>query len=371
MLRPSAWHCTTGGAVADDSGDKTEDPTPKKLQEARDEGQVAYSPEVSTAVLLLGGAIILLFQGPALYAGCADVFRLCMGRGLLTEVTDGSLMGILAGVWAPVIGPLAIITCLLAVLGLSSSILQVGLHASSKAITPKFTRLNPMAGLGRLFGVRGLMRFAVNLLKLVVIVAVAYVVLRGRILEGLHADLDVGRRLAHEAWILWSLFLTLALVLAAIALLDLLYQRWQHHRDLMMTKQEVKEEYRQSEGDPLVKSKIRQVQRQMAQRRMMQEVPKADVVITNPTHVAVALRYDPAEMASPVVVAKGYDAVAQRIKAIAAEHGVTQVENIELARALARKVEIGHPIPTEFFTAVAEILAFVYRLRGRKADGRT
>jgi flagellar biosynthetic protein FlhB len=155
----------------------------------------------------------------------------------------------------------------------------------------------------------------------------------------------------------------LASVLFIIAAGDFIFQRIQHTKDLMMTKQEIKEEIKQSEGDPLIKSKIRQIQRQMAQRRMMQEVPKADVIITNPTHVAVALKYDKATMAAPIVLARGYDDVAQRIKAIAAEHGIVQVENIALARALAKELDVGDAVPVKWYQAVAEILSMVYKLK--------
>ena len=179
--------------------------------------------------------------------------------------------------------------------------------------------------------------------------------------------MDLRERFGEKVWILFYLALLLATVLGVIAVFDYVYQRWQHAKDQRMTKQEVKEEHKQAEGDPLLKGKIRQIQRQMAQQRMMEEVPKADVVITNPTHVAVALRYDATEMLAPIVVAKGYDAVAQRIKRVAAENDVIQVENVPLARALAKSVDIGHPIPTDMFQAVAQVLSHVYKLKGKTA----
>ena len=171
-------------------------------------------------------------------------------------------------------------------------------------------------------------------------------------------------QLIDGAWLMFQVGMTLSLVLALIAALDFLYQRFQHDKDLRMSKQEVKEEMKQSDGDPLVKQRIRQVQRQMAQQRMMEEVPQADVIITNPTHVAVALKYDAESMGAPVVVAKGYDLVAQRIKSIAAEHNIVQIENVPLARALAKDVEIGQAIPVDHYQAVAEVLSMVYKLKG-------
>jgi flagellar biosynthetic protein FlhB len=233
-----------------------------------------------------------------------------------------------------------------------------------KPLVPKASRISPASGFQRLFGLRGLMRFVFSLLKLSIVVTVAWFLISDVIFAHLTLSRDLAQRFVGESWILWILAMILAGCLMAIGIFDMLYQRFQHHKDLMMTKQEIKEEFKQSEGDPLVKAKVRQIQRQMAQQRMMQEVPGADVVITNPTHVAVALKYDAKTMAAPVVVAKGYDAVAQRIKKLAAEHGVVMVENVPLARSLAKKVEIGHPIPTDFFQAVAEVLSTVYRLKG-------
>jgi flagellar biosynthetic protein FlhB len=207
------------------------------------------------------------------------------------------------------------------------------------------------------------MRFVVNLLKLTLVVILAWYLLSEDIPRLLAVKRDATERLAVESWVIFVLVIKLASVLFIIAAADFLFQRWQHVQDLMMTKQEVKEEIKQSEGDPLVKGKIRQIQRQIAQRRMMQEVPKADVVITNPTHVAVALKYDKSTMAAPVVVAKGYDEVAQRIKAIAAEHGVVQVENVPLARALAKELDVGDVVPVKWYQAVAEVLSMVYKLK--------
>jgi flagellar biosynthetic protein FlhB len=212
---------------------------------------------------------------------------------------------------------------------------------------------------------RALMRFVTNVLKLLILIGISWMVLGDEIPRLSYVHGDIAARLAHESTMIFQLGLKLTAVLALIAGIDFVYQRYQQHQDLMMTKQEVKEEFKQSEGDPLIKAKIRQIQRQMAQRRMMQEVPKADVVITNPTHVAVALKYDQLKMASPVVLAKGYDEVAQRIKKIAAEHDIPMVENIALARALAKEVAVGKPVPPKWFQGVAEVLSYVYKLKKR------
>jgi flagellar biosynthetic protein FlhB len=250
-------------------------------------------------------------------------------------------------------------TLITAALGL----VQVGFHPTLKPLLPKFTKINPLTGFGRLFGIRGLMRFVFSVAKLALLIAIAWLMIDLRLPHEIPINAELGARLADDAYAGWQLGMILAAAMVIVGVADLLYQRWQHTRDQMMTKQELKDEFKQSDGNPEVKGRIRQLQRQMAQRRMMQEVPKADVVITNPTHVAVALKYDKDAMAAPVVLAKGYDEVAQKIKAIAAEHNIPMVENIELARALAREVQVGQAIKPRWFKPVAEILAAVYKLR--------
>lgn len=351
-------------------GEKTEDPTPKKMRDARNEGQVAFSTEANTALILLVGFSVLLVLGPPLATGIADAVKFTVTDGLHMDITDATLWRVVLGnvvspgIWAFAIMGVAFIAALIV------SLMQVGLHVTPKPLQPKWNKLSPLSGLKRIFGLRGLMRTALGVLKLVVIGGVAWAVLQYDIIHGLVFDGDIAERVADKVWVLFFLAMKLAGVLAIIAIIDVIYQRWQHHKDMKMTKQEVKEEYKQSEGDPHVKAKIRQIQRQMAQNRMMQEVPKADVVITNPTHVAVALRYDPDEMEAPICVAKGYDDIAQKIKEIARENDIVMVENVKLARGLAKRVEIGDPIPLDFFQAVAEVLATVYRLNGKGPDGR-
>lgn len=344
-------------------GEKTEEATPRRRSQARDEGQVAFSAEVNTALLLLLGLIGIGLATPWLFNAAAVCVRTTISEGLGREITADTAIPTMFALAAPFALPTAVLVGLAFAAGLIASLAQVGLHLSGKALIPKPERVNPMTGFGRLFGKRALARFLVNLCKLTLIVLIAWSVVRADIPHLGYFDLDVARRTAADASLIWWLGIKLAAVLALIAAADFIYQRWQHGQDLMMTKQEVKEEMKQSEGDPMVKAKIRQIQRQMAQRRMMAEVPKADVVITNPTHVAVALKYDQAKMAAPVVVAKGYDEVAQRIKAIAAEHHIPMVENVPLARALAKEVDIGKPVPTKWYQSVAEVLAAVYRLR--------
>jgi flagellar biosynthetic protein FlhB len=344
-------------------GEKTELPTPKRLDEARNDGQVSFSAEVNIACLLVIGFCTLAVIGPWAWTGMASMMRQAMGDGLAWELTDRDTMRLIGKQLLLAAGWLAPLLGVLFLSGIGLSLAQVGLRITYKPLVPKLNRISPLTGLQRLFGLRGLMRFVTNLLKLTLVVWLAWVLLAADIPRMVTMKHDLAERVGVESWAIFVLLMKLAGVLAAIALADFLYQRYQHTQDLMMTKQEVKEEIKQSEGDPLIKSKIRQIQRQMAQRRMMQEVPKADVVITNPTHVAVALKYDKATMAAPVVLARGYDEVAQRIKAIAAEHGIVQVENIALARALAKELDVGDPVPVKWYQAVAEILSMVYKLK--------
>ncbi len=344
-------------------GEKTEDPTPKRLADARDEGQVAFSPELNTAVLLVGGFAMMMALGGRFCDAACDTIRFAITDALMWDLTrEGALAAMIvhAGplvVWmAPLVGVLLL-------LGVGISLAQVGLHLTLKPLIPKFNKVSPLTGFQRLFGMRGLMRFVTNLLKLTLLVVVAWVTIKKDLTDISILTPELNHRLGHEGAMLAWLGLKLACVLLLVAMVDYLYQRWQHHQEMMMTKQEVKEEMKQSDGDPLIKGKIRQIQRQMAQKRMMAEVPKADVVVTNPTHVAVALRYDREKMAAPEVVAKGYDEVAQRIKAIAAEHGIPMVENVPLARALAKEVAIGKPIPPKWFQQVAQVLSWVYKAK--------
>lgn len=350
-------------AENENGAEKTELPTPKRLEQARSDGQVAYSQEASTAVALLVGFTLLMVLAPKLWSGCTDAMRWALGPGLLGDLTAEST------IHAMILGHLPLIICLgifmigMMLVALALGLAQVGFHPTLKPLEPKLTKINPMTGLQRLFGFRGMMRVVLNVAKLAILVSIAWLVISARMPQEVPVTIELGKRLADDAHAMWRLGMILSAALLIIGVTDILYQRWQHTRDLMMTKQEIREEFKQMEGNPEVKGKIRAMQRQMAQRRMMQEVPKADVVITNPTHVAVALQYDKLNMAAPVVLAKGYDEVAQKIKAIAAEHDIPMVENVPLARALAREVQVGQPIKAKWFKPVAEILAAVYRLR--------
>jgi flagellar biosynthesis protein FlhB len=350
--------------------ERTEQATPKRLEEARKRGQVPRSVDLSAAAVLLaaGGALYLGASGlvgqlAALMRGglAFDLVRFGDERDALTAFGDAVAQALLA--LAPVLG-------VTFVAALAAPILIGGWNLSGEALAFRGDRINPLAGLGRMFSARSLVELAKAIMKFALVGAVAVLVLyvqadpiqhlsRQPIMRGMRESLE----LCGQALIL------LSACIAAIATLDVPYQLWQHARDLRMTKQELREESKETDGAPEVKGRIRSAQQALARRRMMAEVPKADVVITNPTHFAVALRYDEARMRAPVVVAKGADEVAARIRAVAEQARVPLVEAPPLARALFRVVDLGAEIPTALYVAVAQILTYVFQLRTARDRG--
>ncbi len=344
--------------------EKTEEPTPRRREEARKRGQVARSRELAAVAVLSGGLISFLLAGGFILTQlcrCLVYFLSFPHRSLsLPEAREGILVGTKFACFAVL--PVVAISVLLAFLSL---FLQVGGIAAWESISPKSERINPFEGFKRLFSIPSLVEFAKSILKILIIGFVAYLVIRNqkdRVLLLLNEETgNIGREIfvISKTLVIKTLF-----ALAALAVLDFIFQRWETERHLRMTREELKEELKQTEGDPWVKTRIRQIQRAMAQRRMMAEVPKADVIITNPQHFAVALKYEFGEMPAPQVIAKGAELIAQRIKEIARRHHIPIVENPPLARALY-KLEIGEFIPAELYQAVAEVLAYVYKLKGK------
>jgi flagellar biosynthesis protein FlhB len=355
--------------VADQSFDeKTEAPTAKRRNEAREKGTVAKSTEINSVLVLLAGLILLKLFGPWMMkemSGCIVEYLRQAGKtqmdvGRMVELTTGSIILMLKILMPVSLGIL--------VVGVLSNVLQVGFLFTTQPLVPNLNKIDPFSGMKRLFSARSTIEAFKNILKLIVIGAVAYWTIQaefGKML--LLSDSSIGGVLAFSAVTAYKIILRVALVLIILAILDYAYVRHDHEKKLKMTKQEVKEEAKQMEGDPQVKSRIKSVQREMVRRRMMSQVPKATVVVTNPTHLAIALRYEPGEGDAPVVLAKGKRIIAERIKQIARENGIPLVEDKPLARAMYDKVEPGFPIPAEFFTAVAEIMAYVYRLKNRRA----
>jgi flagellar biosynthetic protein FlhB len=349
---------------AEDKDAKTEPATPRRRQEARNSGQVAKSQDLAAAALLVGSLLLLRLLGPDMWRRMLGVFRAALSSdGAADEGQLIPLAGASAIEMFKMLAPFMALVSLLAVLVLYA---QVGLLWTLKPLTPKLNKLNPITGLGRIFSARSVVMLFINVGKLLLVAAVVYVTMRGmadRIIYALTMDHVAIFGLA--AHLTFRMGIALAVLLLLLAVIDYAYQRYRHEKDLRMTKQEVKDELRNMEGDPVVKSRRRQVQMQLAMQRLRSMVPQADVVVTNPTHVAVVLRYDAESMAAPKMTAKGADRVAIRIRQIAAAAGVPILERPPLARAMFESIEVGQEIPERFYQAVAEILAYVYELTGR------
>lgn len=346
-------------------GDKTEEPTAKKRQDAAKKGQVGKSQELSTAFVLLIGFFVIKALWEQIYANIAGYTIYIFGH-LNQNVDVENVIQLFIGMGVILVKTAMPIMLAVMVVGLAVNFFQVGLNVSAEKIQPKFDNLNPINGVGRMFSKRSLVELVKSVLKIVVIGFFIYNYLKDEIFTmPQFIFYDLGTSLTKMSEIIFTLAFQVIGVIFVLAVLDFGYQKWQTTQDLKMTKQEVKDEFKQTEGDPQIKGKIRQKQRQMAMSRMMQEVPKADVIVTNPTHFAVALKYEKG-MTAPVVVAKGADFVAQKIKSVGRENDVPLVENRPLARALYASTEVGDSVPRELYQSVAEVLAYVYRLKHRR-----
>ncbi|EAY67385.1 Flagellar biosynthesis pathway component FlhB [Burkholderia dolosa AU0158] len=361
----------TGGPVADESDlDRTEAATPRRREKAREEGQVARSRELASFALLAAG-----FYGAWLLAGPSGTHLQTMLRGAFSfdRATAFDTNRMLSAAGSASVEGLAALLPLLALTGLAALLAPMALGGwllSQKTFELKFDRLNPIAGLGRIFSIQGPIQLAMSVAKTLVVGGIGGIAIwRSKDeLLGL-ATRPLGTALADALHLVAVCCGTTVAGMLVVAALDVPYQLWQYNKKLRMTKEEVKREHRENEGDPHVKGRIRQQQRAIARRRMMAAVPKADVVVTNPTHFAVALQYTDGEMRAPKVVAKGVNLVAARIRELAAEHNVPLLEAPPLARALYHNVELEREIPGSLYSAVAEVLAWVYQLKRFRSEG--
>ena len=350
--------------------DKTEPATPKRREEARKKGDVAKSKELASIAVLTSGVLYLFFAAKGLSMRLGSLMEKAFSQIPGLQDSDSRLMELCSQYVLDYLGfilPISILACAVAVL---VNCLQTGVIWSVEALAPKASKIDPIQGLQRVFSLRSLTELLKSIAKIAIVGWVAYSALKEdfpHLLPLIYQD-----RWEILTWLgraSWKVTIRCCWVIAVLAIFDYVYQKWEFERKLRMTKQELKDEYKQTEGDPMIKSRIRSIQREMARRRMMEEVPKADVVITNPEHLAVALRYEGQKMAAPRVVAKGADRIALKIKELAAEKGVPVVENRNLAQNLY-KLELGDEIPARFYQAVAEILAYVYRLKGKQGKVR-
>lgn len=355
--------------MAEDKSNKTEPATPKRKEDARKKGQIAISRDLSTAVILLSGVGLLAAMLPVGLQKMTEMTR--QGLTLSFPVAFYKDMSI-EQVYEIVIhaGLTVVMLSLPVVLGIlvmgsGASLLQSGLLWRADAIQPDATRISPIKGLSRLFSLRSVIELVKGLLKIAIVTSVGVWVARYDVLQipGL-IGFDMGTVLGVTGQLALKVGLAVAGAIAVLAGFDYFYQRYEWERGLRMSKEEVKEEHKSAEGDPLIKGRVRTLQRELTKKRMMAAVKTADVVVTNPTHLAVALKYDTTTMGAPVVVAKGAGFVAERIRELARHHGVPVIEQKFVARTLYKLVEIGKEIPNDLYRAVAEILAFVYRARG-------
>lgn len=349
------------------SGEKTEKATPKKRQESRKKGQVAKSQDIAGSLVMLSVFMCLITFGGYIKERLVTLYSDVFFHRLTMDVTQENVMVMFRSYGMQLLLLLAPILLVVFVVAAVATYAQVGFLFTGEPITPKFSKLDPIKGFKNIFSMRSLVEFLKSILKLVIIGYLVFSTVKGA-MDSISSlgRVSVEAAFSFTAQMTMNLGIKISAALFVLAVFDYMYQRYEHEKNLKMSKQDIKDEYKKTEGDPLIKGKIRERQRRMALQRMMQEVPKADVIITNPTHFAVALKYDASQMEAPQVVAKGQDYVALRIKEIAKEHDVITMENRPLARALFQRTEIGDAIPADLFQAVAEVLAYVYKLQGKK-----
>ena len=355
--------------MADDLGERTEAPTPRRRNEAREEGNVAKSTDIASALMLAAMVIVLFFSMVpmlrnlrSILEGLLDSDRVSnpLDPGAAVTTIEFALRGAIRAAMPALLAAWAI--------AFLSHFWQVGWLFAPKAVQPKLSKLNPLSGLKRIASLRSLVKASLDALKVLVVVLVAVHAIVGRHDELAALPLmSAVQALGAIGWMLLDVALRVAAALVVLGILDFAYQKWKHEEELKMTHQQVRDELKQNEGDPEVKRRRFRMQQQIAMQRISAAVPRADVIVTNPEHISIAIRYDEETMAAPKVVAKGADHLAMRIRQIALRHEIPIVERRPLARALYRECKVGQEIPPAYYKAVAEILAFVYRVGGRRA----
>jgi len=344
--------------------EKTERATPKKRQEARKKGQVAKSRDVTSVAVLLACLIFFWFGASGMVEKTMALSRWVLVRSGQFTIDCDTIQGLSVGLIYKTFSILSPLLLTAFFMALVANYLQVGFVLSSESVQPKLSKIDPVKGFQKLFSLRSLVELLKNIFKISIVGFVVYVIISREIDHFVPLmDQSVWGILIYIAGVIFKIVLMVCLVLIILATLDYIFQKWEFEKDLKMTKQEVKDESKQTEGDPLVKARIKRLQRDIARKRMMASIPKADVVITNPTHLAVALCYDQANMFAPKVVAKGAGFIAENIKDIARRNNVPIVNNKPLARVLYKNVNVDEMIPENLYKAVAEILAFVYRMK--------
>jgi len=355
--------------MSDEQGDdsqKTEDPTPKRLEEARKKGQVALSREINNWIMLLAATLVIGAAAPGVMSRLKTHMQAYLEHAHSLPGAPGGFGVVLGDSFWIVLGVLALPLLILCFAAFIGPFIQIGPLFAPEVVKPDMSKISPMRGFKRLFSLRSIMEFLKGILKMAVISVVGFVLLRPYFGQVDHmVGLPVPLMMVELKTLVIRLMIGVLVALVVIAVIDILFQRTEHMKKMRMSKQELKDEYKQTEGDPHVRAKLRQLRAERARQRMMQAVPQADVVITNPTHFAVALKYEPEKMEAPLCVAKGMDEIALRIRELAKEHNITIVENPPLARVLFDTVELDETVPPEHYKAVAEVISYVFKLKGK------
>lgn len=350
------------------AGDKTEDPTAKRLSDAHKKGQVAKSQDLSAAIVILVGFFTLWNSGSYMYKQLIEFTAYIFSNLSAVPMDVESVIHLFTEIMFVLVKTLAPVMLTIMLAGLAFNYYQVGFVFSTEPLSFDLNRLNPINGMGRIFSKRSLMELFKSIAKIFIVGYFVYLYIVDQVVQMPKLIfMDLQAALADIVDIIFKLAFEICAVLLVLGIIDFIYQKWQHKQELKMSKQDIKDEFKQLEGDPQIKGKIKQKQKQISMQRMMHEVPKADVIVTNPTHFAVALKYERG-MTAPMIIAKGQDLVARRIRQIAREANIDIVENKPLARALYFSTEIGDIVPPQLYKAVAEVLAYVYRLKRKKVS---
>jgi flagellar biosynthetic protein FlhB len=352
---------------SENDDDKTEEPSQYRLEESRKKGDVASSKELNSVLLLSGSLLTVILCGVYVFETFTEYLDWLYRQDFQTVYTMEKFKDIITQTAWTLVKSIAPSFAASVCLGVMSQFMQIGFLYSPDILNMDLDRINPIKGFGRLFSKKALVDALKGIFKFAVVILVTYSVMKnniGSFLGFLHAD--AAQSFMFGKYLMIKLGFSILLGLGVVALADFAWEKWSYRKKMMMTKQEAKQEAKEKDGNPEVKNKIRQIQRQMAQKRMMDDVKKADVIVTNPTHISVALKYDGQSMVAPALVAKGADHLALRIREIAKENDIPIVENIMLARTLYKTVKVGQGVPRTLYKAVAEILAFVYKLKRKQ-----
>lgn len=354
--------------MADEQGERSEEATQQRRDEFRKRGQVAHSKELSTALFMIAASMTVYMISRFFFEELYFVFKYSFGPDMVVAARTGDLFTALKMSGEKIVILVLPVLVGAAIIGVASQVMQTGLLQVEDALTPKFEKMNPLEGAKRMFSMRNWIEGFKAFLKLILIFSIVALVIKSEAFKvPVLLQSSVNQLFEYVGHLTVKIFASLAVAMTVLSAADYFFQRWDLEKRMKMTKQEVKEENKSREGDPLIKARIRRTQREMANRRMMQKVPTADVIITNPTHIAIALKYD-ANLPAPQLIAKGADLVAEKIKALAKEHKIPIIENKPLARTIFKTMKLGQVIPRELFVAVAEVLGYVYRLRNKKRN---